>query len=213
MIFITGDTRSKKMIKILQEYGMGRMVIDRLIKLYPREPWGFDNGAYRDWVGEKEFDEDAFLRRLEMAYQLGIPYLAVVPDIVAGGENSLEFSLGWLKRLPEWPWYLAVQDGMKLERVSQIIKPFAGIFLGGTDKFKATAWYWCKLAHQHGKKFHYARAGTPRKVIHARKVGSDSCDSAGPLYSIERFNWFLSAWIEHNEQIDFWGPEIWSARP
>jgi hypothetical protein len=48
MIFITGDTRSRKMVALLQKHGMGRMVIDRAITPYPGEPWAFDNGAYRD---------------------------------------------------------------------------------------------------------------------------------------------------------------------
>lgn len=214
MIFITGDTRSRKIIAELQKYGAGRMVIDRLIKPYKGEPWGFDNGAYRDYINGKKFDETAFMLRLEMAHALGKPYLAVVPDVVAGGEKSLEFSLCWLERLPQgWPWYLAVQDEMKLEQVAKIIKPFTGIFLGGTDKFKATAWHWRKLAHQHGKKFHYARAGTPRKLMHARKVGSDSCDSAFPLWSMERFTRLMSEWEGRMEQMDLWGPEIWSVMP
>jgi len=214
MIFITGDTRSKKIIKILQIYGMGRMFIDRIIKVYPQEPWGFDNGAFRDWLNGKDFDAEAFLRRLEIAYRIGTPYLAVVPDIVAGGDKSLEFSLGWLEKLPqEWPWYLAVQDGMKLEQVNEVISPFAGIFLGGTDKFKATAWHWCKLAHIHGKKFHYARAGTPRKLIDAKKVGADSCDSAFPLWSMERFMVLMAEWEGNTEQVGFWGPDVWSIVP
>lgn len=214
MIFITGDTRSKKIIHFLKKYGMGRMVIGKSITPYYEEPWGFDNGAFRDWVNGKEFDQDAFLHRLERARKIGTPYLAVAPDIVAGGDRSLEFSLEWMERLPQdWPWYLAVQDGMKLEQVSAIIQPFAGIFLGGTDKFKATAWYWCKLAYMHGKKFHYARAGTPRKLIDARKVGADSCDSAFPLWSMERFMVLMDEWEENTEQVGLWGPETWSVVP
>jgi hypothetical protein len=214
MIFITGDTRSQKLIKVLQQHGMGRMVIDKAIRPYHGEPWGFDNGAYRDWLSGNDFDGDAFETRLETALSLGAPYLAVVPDIVAGGEKSLIFSLSWLDRLPkEWPWYLAVQDGMKLDQVQSIIHPFTGIFLGGTDKFKATAWYWCKLAHQHGKRFHYGRAGTPRKILHARLVGSDSCDSAFPLWSFDRFKRLLTEWEGNSEQIEFWDAEVWSVAP
>ena len=192
---------------------MGRMVIDTAIKPYQGEPWGFDNGAFRDWLNGKEFDSSAFLLRLEMAKKIGTPYLAVTPDIVAGGDKSLYFSLDWLDKLQEWPWYLAVQDGMKLDQVSKILKPFAGIFLGGTDKFKATAWHWCKLAHMHGKKFHYARAGTPRKLIEAKKVGADSCDSAFPLWSMERFMALINEWEGNTEQVGFWGPEMWSVIP
>ena len=213
MIILTGDTRSKKLIQKLREHGIGRMVVDKLPAPYPGEPWGFDNGAFRDWRNGREFDGDAYLRRLERAYAVGRPYIAVVPDLVAGGLRSLEFSLRWLERLPaDWPWYLAVQDGMKLADVEPVLGKFAGIFLGGTDRFKGTAYWWCQLAHKHGKLFHYARAGTPRKIQHAVEVGADSCDSAFPLWTMERLDYFI-VWKEQPFQQRIWGPEVGSIVP
>lgn len=214
MIFITGDTRSKELVKILQRYGIGRMIIDSPIKPYEGEPWAFDNGAFRDWKSGRKFNPDAFLRRLDRAYRIGIPYLAVAPDIVCGGERSLEFSLGWLERLPaEWPWFLAVQDGMKIGDVEKVIHLFDGIFLGGSDCFKWTAWHWCNLAHKHGRKFHFGRAGTARKISFARKIGADSCDSAFPLWVAGRFRRFLDTWESGFEQLELWPPQVWSLRP
>lgn len=213
MIMIVGDTRDKRYIKILQRLGWGRMVIDTRIKPYPGEPWGFDNGAFRDWKNGKPFDEDAFLRRLDMAYGIGCPYLAVVPDIVAGGERSLEFSLRWLDKLPpDWPWYLAVQDGMKLDQVEQVIQHFAGIFLGGSNRFKATAWYWKQLAHKHGKKFHYARAGTPRKLEIVKEIKPDSLDSAFLLWISYRLEQFTRE-FQRRPHPTIWGPETWAIHP
>lgn len=214
MVVLTGDTRSKKLVSLLQEHGWGRMVIDRGIRPYPGEKWGFDNGAFRDWRKGKRFDETAFLRRLDIAYIIGTPYIAVTPDIVAGGERSLEFSLSWVERLPkEWPWYLAVQDDMNLEQVDKVLQYFAGIFLGGTDLFKGTAWYWCQLAHRQGKRFHYGRAGTPGKIRKAMAIGADSCDSAFPLWTRDRMDVFVSAWKRKEEQVTLWGPEVWAIRP
>ncbi|MGB9885626.1 MAG: hypothetical protein ACPLRW_01340 [Moorellales bacterium] len=41
-----------------------------------------------------------------------------------------------LDRLPpDWPWYLAVQDGLSLAEVEAALGGLAGIFLGGTDAF------------------------------------------------------------------------------
>jgi hypothetical protein len=117
------------------------------------------------------------------------PILAVTPDIVAAGMRSLAFSTQWRMshKLPsEWPWYLAVQDGMTVNDVKPHLHLYAGLFLGGTDRFKETAFRWCELAHRYGKKFHYGRAGTPRKLMSAFKVGADSCDSAFPLWTTER---------------------------
>lgn len=189
MLLLTGDTRSKKCVEWLQSRGFGRIWIDHKPTPYPQEPWGFDNGAFRDWKKGLIFDGDSYLRRLDKAYVVGIPYLAVVPDMVAEGLRSLDFSLSWLDRLPkEWPWYLALQDGMGLEDVDSVIDRFAGLFLGGTDRFKYTAWYWRKLSHRHGKPFHYARASTPRKIRHAMASGADSCDSAYPLWMADRLD-------------------------
>jgi len=132
--------------------------------------------------------------------------MAVAPDVVCGGLRSLEFSLAWLARLPPWPWYLAVQDGMGVDDVEAAIHLFDGIFLGGSDDFKWTARYWCDLAHAHGKKFHFARAGTLKKVTFARRIGADSCDSAFPLWSMRRFEQFLAAWKGDlpYEQLELW---------
>jgi len=214
---LTGNTGSRKIIALLQRYGWGRMWIDERPRLYAGERWGFDNGAFGWWVSGQTFNETLFLRRLERAYSVGVPYLAVVPDIVAGGERSLEFSLGWLDRLPrDWPWYIAVQDGMTLQQIAPILQPFAGIFLGGTVAWKGTAWYWADLAHRKKKLFHYGRAGTPRKLFHALESGADSADSAGPLWTVEKMAEFVAAAMQGDRQVKFFGaqesatcPGIW----
>ncbi len=181
------------------------MVIGCRIRPYLGEPWGFDNGAFRDWRAGKAFDAESYQFRLAMAQRIGIPYMAVCPDIVAGGLQSLEFSLSWRKRLPDdFPWYLAVQDGMSQEDVIPVLDQFSGIFLGGTNRFKATALHWCELAHQHGKLFHYARAGTRQKLDHARMIGADSVDSAFPLWVQSRFEQFSAAMNE--SQCSFFDP-------
>lgn len=162
------------------------------------EEWGFDNGAFDAYSHNKPFDTDRFLRRLEVAQQCGTPLVAVTPDIVAAGTRSLEFSWEWMasKLLPaDWPWYLAVQDGMTRRNVEDYIRGgWAGLFLGGTNRFKQqTAWQWCELAHEFGLKFHYGRAGTLRKLDHAKRIGADSLDSTFPLWTKER----LAVFIEH----------------
>lgn len=132
-----GDTRSEKFLSVIREQGWGRMCVDHHPKPYPDEPWGFDNGAFVAWKKGLAFPADTFKRRLDIAlnrvhHGAPTPYMAVVPDIVAGGLQSLEFSLAWREELPQgWPWYLAVQDGMTPDDVRQEIGVFQGIFLGG----------------------------------------------------------------------------------
>ena len=188
MKVLIGERPSKKIRDIAQEHGWGQMYIYCPVRPYPGEPWGFDNGAYLDWRNGKSFDEKRYVDALDAAQDCGItPYLAVVPDLVARGRESLDFSLGWLSRLPSsWPWYLAVQDGMEFRDIEPVVHLFDGLFLGGTDAFKKQAQDWCNFAHVNGKRFHYARAGTERKIQHALNVGVDSLDSAFPLWTMER---------------------------
>lgn len=194
-IFITGDTRSRTLVSLLKENGIGRMVVGTAIKPYRYEPWAFDNGAYTDWTQGREFDSNAYLRRLELAERIGAPLFGVVPDKVAGGLESLERSLEWRDRLPsDWMRYLVVQDGMKGSDVTPVIHLFDGIFLGGSDRFKGTAPRWSKLAHDNCKPFHYGRAGTLMKIQHALASNCDSFDSAFPLWSLVRFKATLDIW-------------------
>jgi hypothetical protein len=193
---LLGDTRSKRNIAFLREHGWGRMFATARPTPESFESWGFDNGAFTAWTCGRQFPEKAFLRRLEIALKVeSDPIVAVCPDIVAGGMKSLEFSVHWIQRLSaHWPWYLAVQDGMTHKVVLDAIHMFSGIFLGGTDKFKLTAYGWSRLAHFADKKFHYGRAGTLRKIRHAWAVEADSLDSNFPLWSVERLETFRDEW-------------------
>jgi hypothetical protein len=130
------------------------------------------------------------------------PRPAALADVVAGGIRSLDFSLAWLPRLPaEWPWYLAVQDGMTAANVAPVLGRFAGLFLGGTTAFKRTAPAWCAQAHGAGRRFHYARAGTPARLAHACEIGADSLDSAFPMWTRRRFDAFARQWRDGDRRL------------
>ena len=192
-VMISETTCVSHLAKI-KRLGWGRMFCQRSIVPFAGELWGFDNGAFLDWKSGRVFDEGWFMAKLSEAESAGIPYLAVTPDLVAQGQKSLERSLRWRERLGSWPWYLAVQDGMTVRMVREVMPLFDGIFLGGTDKFKLGAFQWCQLAHEEGKKFHYARAGTITKLKHAIRIGADSLDSSFPLWTHERFDRFIGQW-------------------
>jgi len=212
MKILIGDGSGQRLKRICQETGMGRMLAQNWPDLYENEPWGFDNGAFGFWKKGLKFDEKAYSKRLNKAiikYDDN-PYIAIVPDIVAGGMESLKFSLKWLPQLPPiWPWYLAVQDGMEVKSVLDVIDYFSGIFLGGTDDYKKYAGYWCKLAHHCGKKFHYGRVGTLSKLAHAIMIGADSLDSAFPLWTKDR----LFSFIQALSQQHFDGLTIFAPHP
>lgn len=200
-------------VKRIDDLGWGRMFCFWNVTLNPLEKWGFDNGAYKDWQDAgfprdlsiddwyMLWDAQGYEERLSAAREVPHdPLLAVVPDI-PGSRESLKFSIQWMSELPrDWPWYLAVQDGMSTDEVAEVLHLFAGIFLGGTNEFKFQAYRWSRLAHIHQKKFHYGRAGTPRKLRHAIKVDADSLDSSFPLWTKERFDTFVKHWRHDSTQ-------------
>jgi len=206
MHILVGQTGKKDFVATLKHQNWGRIWTTQKPRPFAGERWAFDNCAYSYWVNGQVFDGSAFQKRLDKAYAQGIPCLAVVPDIVAGGVSSLEYSESWRAKLPqEWPWFLAVQDGMCVADVQPLVGGYAGIFLGGTNAFKATAQVWCDLAHENGVPFHYGRAGVPHKIEHAKRVGADSLDSSFPLWTEERFHWFVEIVTNGHPQIQFDG--------
>ena len=157
---------------------------------YEDEPWGFDNGAWADQSAGREFDGNRFRKWLNRCRdkQSYPPIVAAVPDIAISGTDvgepglaSLAFSNRWRRELPnDWPWFLVVQDGVCPERVRRDLYAYdyAGIFLGGTDKFKQTAPIWCDMAHRHNKLFHFGRCSRIDSWVRmALRIGADSMDT------------------------------------
>jgi hypothetical protein len=217
MIFV-GETRDKDYLFRMAQLGWGRVWTVGTPKQHrPDEPWILDNGAYSDFIRDKPFDEDRYMRRLDAAVRevergnLSKPYINVVPDKVGKGQHSLHFSLEWLERMPrDWPHYLVVQDGMYQEGdLKENLDLFDGIFLGGTDKFKPTACNWERLARRHGLPFHY---GTLRKVRAAFRSRATSLDSSFPLFKRSRFDDFVAYCTQKDPQgqleWDEWASEI-----
>jgi hypothetical protein len=205
MTVLLGDTRSSENIEILKSRRWGRICIAMNPKPYPFEPWAFDNGAFVAWRNGQPFPEAEFYKRLAIAETVPMdPLFAVTPDIVAGGLESLEFSVAWryLLHHSDWRWYLAIQDGMTLDAVQRVVHLFDGIFLGGTDRFKLGAWKWRQAARSWHKPFHYGRCGTLKKLRHAHALQVDSLDSSFPLWTKERMRLFLACFDGLGSQLE-----------
>jgi hypothetical protein len=203
MLF-TGSTRTHRLIERIRSNGWGRLFVE---KPTPRdgEPWALDNGVFGAWKAGKKWSAAAFLRSLEQCSDLHPPTFAVLPDIVGGGAASIAHSMRWRAVLSDLPWYLAVQDGMTRDDVAAVLPDVAGLFLGGTDDFKATAPVWCELAHAHGKRFHYARVSTENRLRAAIDCGADSADSSQMLWSDEHWERFERWWFHLQRQTSLFG--------
>jgi hypothetical protein len=200
MLFI-GSTRSRRLVDRSIANGWGRLFCCEKPGPRPGEPWALDNGAFPAWKAGKPWSAAKFLRSVEQSAKLEPPMLAVLPDKVAEGAASLDWSLRWLAELPPLPWYLAVQDGMTREAVAAALPHVAGLFLGGSDAFKAQAPEWCALAHEHGKRFHYARVSTEARLRAAVDCGADSADSSQMLWSDEHWQRFERWWFDNAAQM------------
>lgn len=175
-----GQTRSRKLIRSLEYFGFGEMTVREEVPPR-RKPWAFDNGAYKDWTAKTQFNETKFLKSVEQAHDADF---IVVPDVVAGGLRSLEFSESWFPRLTGFRRYLALQDGMTPAHVGLLASKYDGLFLGGTLGWKlATLWEWKRASVAWGKPLHVGRVGTRRRAQLCRLVGVDSIDSCLPLWS------------------------------
>lgn len=191
-----GQTRSRVLIAELEGFGFGEMVVRG--ELPPRRnPFAYDNGAFRDFTAGKAFDFNRWARDLRfMNYRDMRPDFVVVPDKVAAGAESLRVSLDWVDWIPTelGPRYLVVQDGMSEADVAAVIGHFEGIFVGGSTEWKLeTAGAWARLAHRNDRPIHIGRVGTPDRARWAKRIGADSIDSTQPLWSAGHLSRFAAA--------------------
>lgn len=107
----------------------------------------------------------------------GADWIAV-PDIVAGGASSLEFSLSWLPRLRGVaPLLLPVQDGMRVEDVTPLVGKDLGLFVGGTTRWKLDSLQqWGVVARARGCHLHVGRVNTARRIALCAAAGAESFD-------------------------------------
>lgn len=140
-------------------------------------PYGLDNGAWTAFQAGKPFDEARFSSALRLMGRDAD--WAVIPDIVAGGNASLEFSLRWMRMVLEEcsRGLLAVQDGMESSSVRDLIGPRVGIFVGGSTRWKEqTLAQWATIAHEKGAWCHVGRVNTARRIALCSSAGAHSFD-------------------------------------
>ena len=177
-----GNTGTLRHHEVMKREGWGNLHLANAFR-YPKKGMSYciDNGAYSCWLHKKPFNETSFRNMLiKLEKCVFPPDFIVCPDIVAGGYDSLRFSLKWLNEIPAgYPVYLAVQDGMQPDVIRQYIELFDGLFIGGTLEWKLkTASDWINLAHRYNKKAHIGKVGTFKRLVWAKSIGADSIDSS-----------------------------------
>lgn len=148
-----------------------------------------DNGAWSDFQKGRAFDEDSYERFLNwIALQSVIPDWLVLPDIVAGGLQSLALSLRYINRCRAVaPLVLvAVQDGMTFSDLAPVVGPQIGIFLGGSTEWKISQMAgWGNFCADNQLYYHVARVNSQKRMFMAIAAGATSIDgSSGSRYAV-----------------------------
>lgn len=193
VILYVGQTRGAKTMKACDVAGI-RELTQRTSMPPRRTPWALDNGCYEDSSKGRPFNSEQFKRACQWAqdsFEKGtfpLPDFVVLPDIVRGGLESLVFSRDWYRahaaNYPDLPWYFVVQDRMTPANIDLSWGRFAGIFIGGSLPWKfRTGETWVKWAHQQGIRCHIGRATEKKRIWWARRIGADSIDGNGPLFT------------------------------
>lgn len=146
--------------------------------------YAVDNGAWTAFQQGRRLDESLFWKAVDKMGE-GADWI-VLPDIVAGGLRSLDYSLAWLNQLRDLPTPLliAVQDGMEPDDVRDLLGPTIGIFIGGSTSWKeATAVQWGALARRRNCYLHMGRVNSARRIAICAAAGASSFDGT----SVTRF--------------------------
>ena len=185
MKIYTGNAYGKKLDNVIK-HELGIMISSsptfKPQKDFGQVPCALDNGAFVAYKKGYPFPEKVFLETIDECYKLNLSLdFIVCPDIVAGGEKSLEFSMKWAtgKLLTAPRLALVVQDGMTTQMIdAYILKFFTVIFVGGSVKWKwDNADKWARFAHNNNKLCHIGQVGQVMKLKFADHIQVDSVDS------------------------------------
>lgn len=172
------NTGTRRNIAALREANWGILLTPEKMTLREGVSHACDNGAWGAHQQGTVFQAAPFERLVERHGQTAD--FVVVPDIVAGGMQSLDFSLSWLPRLAGLPkLLLPVQDGMDVQTVSAVLHdaPSLGIFLGGSTEWKLrTMLQWGNLAATLDRHYHVGRVDSARRIRLAAEAGAQSFD-------------------------------------
>lgn len=176
--------------------------------------YALDNGAWTAFQQGKQLDEKLFMTAVERMGE-GADWI-VLPDIVAGGLRSLDYSLTWLERLRGIPTRLliAVQNGMEVEDVRSFLNPAVGIFVGGDTEWKEkTAVQWGSVARRRNCYLHVGRVNSARRIAICNAAGANSFDGT----SVSRYSCTLQPLDKATRQPDMFASskewaQVWVCR-
>ena len=189
MIAYASNTGTLRNVDAIRKAGWRVLLTPKDLGRRPHSgiPFALDNGAWTAFQQKRPFDDARFLRLVESHGAMAD--FVIVPDIVAGGTKSLDFSLSWIPRLRHLRrLLLPLQDGMTVERISDVLRdhPRLGLFLGSSTEWKLKTMYsWGVVACASRRYYHVGRVNTMRRIRLAAEAGADSFDGTSvSMYAI-----------------------------
>lgn len=178
MIAYASRTGTRRNLNSLRSRGWRLMVSARGVLRTEGMRYALDNGAWTSYQKGEKFDVAAFETAVEKLGENAD--FIVVPDVVAGGLESLRYSETWLPRLYGIaPLLIAVQDGMLPTDVGSLLSTRIGIFVGGSTDWKlATMSSWGILARRHMCHMHVGRVNSVKRVGVCNAAGAHSFDGS-----------------------------------
>jgi len=144
-------------------------------------PYAIDNGAWGCFQKSEPFNAFGFSELVDVASEKAD--FITLPDIVAGGLDSLELSLEWIDIVPGLK-LIPLQDGMTEDDLRPYLSNTVGLFLGGSTEWKvANIARFGRLAKDAGCYYHVGRVNTRRRIRACALAGADSFDGT----SVTRF--------------------------
>lgn len=173
MIGYASNTGTKRNLAALREMGWRLLLTPD--NPTPREGFrfGIDNGAFSQ-RGFRAAPFNALVEHLGSAADF-----VVLPDIVAGGSDSLALSVSWIPKLRGLKLLLPIQDAMMAREVGMVLRQNVqvGLFLGGSTEFKLREIYaWGMVAAAWNRYYHVGRVNTMRRIRLCAEAGADSFD-------------------------------------
>ncbi len=154
----------------------------RCMRWEPPMRYAIDNGAWTAHLREEAWDEAPWLSLLEEHGPAAD--FVVVPDIVAGGDESLARSIQYLPAVHSHAELalIPVQDGMTAPQLRPLLGPRVGLFVGGTTEFKEqTLAAWSALCREKRAWCHVGRVNTVRRTFLCSNALVDSVDGTSAV--------------------------------
>lgn len=170
-------TGSSKNLDALREFQWRLLISARGVHRHEGFPYAIDNGAWTSHQKGEPFQEAPFRQLLRSHGELAD--WVVVPDIVAGGEESLKMSTRWIPEVLSQTRQalFAVQDGMSPAQVVPLLGSRVGIFVGGSTEWKLqTLPEWGRVAEARGCWLHVGRVNSARRIHLCGRARAHSFD-------------------------------------